>query len=301
MEKNVSVYIDHQDLTGSYEETRAILALGSQISSPTSNGVFEIYDSGISIAVIGTFTVKHSNSGNIVCSTQKNKYDDPNGVGSIGNRLALIGCNFEADHKPVVQFDGSIVLVKTSELIDFQKVALGEIDAAIGDETYWDYKFTLITGSTEIEVIRRCSVMMDNPSVNFGSLNSFTGFVGEVAKADSHFTFECSGNSQNMNNIANISIQPTHTVTGDTRAIGLQFNGSTSNSLVVRAFTQYSGNKSCNSGDAIQIDMPTKFSDLPATSFNHSFPLHWLLCKKNTESLPSGTFTGSATIIINID
>lgn len=293
--------------------TTAILELrGAAVKpeNPLGSGIYELLNengvgSGLSVAAIGQWQVQHSQSASIVCSNTKSTYLDQSGVGNTG-RVALIGCsvsNSDKTNNPKAIFTGRVVLVKTSKNLVLDGVRLGGVGVSLSDGNNWtEGGFSLGDGGSDVNPIRRCVVRLDNSNVEFGTINPSPDYTGELAQRTTVFSAVCEGSANAPESTVSVKIVPTYPVTDDTRAIGVQFNQVTSNSLVVRAFSQYSQNMTCDSAEAIEMNITTTFEEIPSGEYvTRATPMHWRLCKKLPQALPSGKFTGSATLIFNID
>lgn len=279
------------------------------VESPAGSGTYELLGgdgkpSGIAISVEGTWDIEQTNSTNKLCTHTKTNYTDFNGINdSIGFNV-LIGCvpsKFTNNIKSV--FNGRILLIKTRNTLNLEGVRLGEIVASWRDQNGWqDGSFLFGKGGVEIETFRKCSVEVSNTNVNFGAIAASPGIVGELSKKSSSLFFACEGSNLSEENTVNIKVVPTFAVADDMKAIGLQIGGALSDNLVVRAFSQYASDISCDSAEAIEMEVPTKLEELPAGSaVSKNAHIFWTLCKKRPEALPSGEIKGSATLQFDID
>ena len=215
-----------------------------------------------------------------------------------------------------VEISGNVVLVKlTNGSITPSTITLPNIQAMVcGGWQGFQYQFADVLvsgGGTTIINPRVCEVsLLTSPSINFGTFfsNHPPGLM--LGNIETQIGIHCNGTS-NTDTPVYLEVIPTNNVAGDSRAIGLTISGDTktpSDSLVVKAKRNPDDTTACTTEKGGWLALATRHQMLTlpknkeVIEFDEAnISIYWSLCKLKEEDLPSGTFSGSATLSITFN
>ena len=188
-------------------------------------------------------------------------------------------------------------------------------EAFTSQKLLFSLKAALICGGTPVKTVtlktspaggisipsQVCSVHMQTDTVDFGQIKA-TGKAGEVGRRTTALSLVCTAGSDATSTKATVTMKPGIAFEGDTRAIGLTMSDAkTSDNLFVKAFSDSAQTILCTSSEALTPESSTILYDEKTGNVNQRTGLSWLLCRKNSNRLPAGKFTGSATLTIPIE
>lgn len=271
----------------------------------TENGIYKLGDSGLGLAVKGKLDyVLVSPSG---ASTRRSlTRTDYQGTAYNAGRLWVMGEKLSGialnDTVRLESGNLTVSLIKLKETFTSQKLL-------------FSLKAALICGGTPVKTVtlktspaggisipsQVCSVHMQTDTVDFGQIKA-TGKAGEVGRRTTALSLVCTAGSDATSTKATVTMKPGIAFEGDTRAIGLTMSdGKTSDNLFVKAFSDSAQTILCTSSEALTPESSTVLYDEKTGNVNQRTGLSWLLCRKNSNRLPAGKFTGSATLTISIE
>lgn len=294
--------IDSVTTPSSYELVLYVDGTGITL---TENGIYKLGDSGLGLAIKGDLNYVHiSPSGT---STRKTlTRTDYQGTAYNAGKLWVMGEKLSdiAANDTVRLESGSLTvsLIKLKEAFTSQKLL-------------FSLKAALVSGGVPVKTVtletspaggisipsQVCSVHMQTDTVDFGQIKA-TGKTGEVGRRMTFLSLVCTAGSDVTSTKATVTMKPGITFEGDTRAIGLTMSdGKTSGNLFVKAFSENAQSILCTSSEALTPESSAVLYDEKTGNVNERTGLSWLLCRKNSNRLPAGKFTGSATLTVSIE
>lgn len=213
-----------------------------------------------------------------------------------------------------VLVSGQVVLVKLKDgAISPSEITLPNITMTVcGGFNFAEYEYqdVLVSGGgTSIINPRICEVsLLSSPNINFGTFKANHPRGLMLGNVETRVGVRCNGASKETTPVY-LEIIPTLSVSSDARAIGLTISGDTqspSDSLVVKAKLDPHDSTPCTTveGGWVALSPTRHLLDsiaMALESYSNSHSIYWSLCKLKNESLPAGTFSGSATLSITFN
>lgn len=248
-----------------------------------------------------TFSGDTPNDINSTVVTRASSVDFPILTGIVVNKW-LFG-------RVMVTVSGRVLLIKLGT-INSTSIVWPNVQLLITtrfDGTDYTYQDLLVTGAHGTIISpRTCKVDLP-PALNidFGTISS--NARGVINNGQTSIGVNCRGRGSSDNPTpVYLQIIPTMTVNDDPRAIGLKREGDNepSNSLVVKAKLGQSGTTCSNNNETwLEMSKKLQIDSIPANleEASPSYSIWWGLCKLKNQSLPTGTYTGSATLSITFN
>ena len=290
-------------------------------------GIFKLTDAsgneiGLGIAFVGTITVTQKEwitNRELMSSFNKDSIytamtDDVVNRAASASFPPLTGVLLDRSTtgSTTISVNGQVVLVKlTSDEVNFSSISLPNIQITVcAKSTDWNYKYSdvLVNGQTStITNPRTCKISLPTASnISFGTFkaNHPSGLVGNIQETQIGVT--CNRKSTDKTPVY-LQIIPTDSVTRDARAIGLtnERDNQLSDSLVVKAKLDQNDTTACSTvgGGWVELKKKLEIDSIAANleQYSNSYSIYWSLCKLKEESLPIGTYKGSATLSITFN